>query len=702
MESAPVRGSRGARATLSLLLLVGFLCWGCGESSSMGAGGAPGEGGAGGAPAGEGGAGGSPVDPGACTLAADAEAPPFVRRLGCAADFTALASEPLSTAIPGARSAKVVWDRFDEQFYVQNSTTYPIHHAFVSAHLSGGERPFVPALAAFNTTEYASPDRRFLLGALTHYAGPDVYALEFSPYDTADADMAKTLFDAVQAATPFVEVRFHPTSEQVTQNTAAAELPTITNEELFAGIDYQPLNLARSMGRLRFVLAEDLDDTYLDFRDIVVLDKVPNDISVVLGLITQEFQTPLSHVNVLSQNRKTPNMALRNALTNPELRALDGKYVELDVGAFKYTVREVTQAEADAWFEAHRPERVAVPALDLSLEAVTPIGEALDTDIEGMRERIKDRIPAIGGKAAHYAELASIEGVPVPDGFAVPVYFYDQHMRTHGLYDVARALIEDPRFESEPEFRADGLKELRKQIKQAEVDPALIEAVTTQMQRLGLNRARFRSSTNAEDLEGFTGAGLYTSKTGVLDDPDKSIAEAIGKVWASVWFLRAVDERRFRGISHLEVGMALLVHRSFPDEYANGVALTANPFDPSGAEPAFYINVQRGEASVVKPEPGTTTDQILYQYDRPGQPAVYLGRSNSELLSGDEHVLTPAQLFETGNALKAIHTHFAAAYGQAAGTFYAMDVEFKFDVVEDGGAPQLFVKQARPHPGRGE
>jgi hypothetical protein len=52
-----------------------------------------------------------------------------------------------------------------------------------------------------------------------------------------------------------------------------------------------------------------------------VLDQAPNDISVVQGLITQEFQTPLSHVNVLSQNRHTPNMGLRGALTNPELLA---------------------------------------------------------------------------------------------------------------------------------------------------------------------------------------------------------------------------------------------------------------------------------------------------------------------------------------------------------------------------------------------
>ena len=47
-------------------------------------------------------------------------------------------------------------------------------------------------------------------------------------------------------------------------------------------------------------------------------------------------------------------------------------------------------------------------------------------------------------------------------------------------------------------------------------------------------------------------------------------------------------------IDHKTVAMSLLVHHNFPDEEANGVAVTANPFDPSGLEPGFYVNVQWG------------------------------------------------------------------------------------------------------------
>ena len=631
------------------------------------------------------------------------DAPDFLRRLGCPADHEALASEPLDARIPGARSAKVVYDRTDGALYVQHSGRYPIHWEFARAHLSGNGKPFVDELAQFNTTEYTSPERRFVLGAVTHYEGPDVWAYELAPYDTATVDMVQPVL-ALLKDDSFLQdaLRFHPTSTQVAERMADLQgTPLISTDDIFAATDYQPLNLGTSVGRLRFFAAADVVDAPLDFRDIVVLDAVPNDISVVAGIITGSFQTPLSHINVLSQNRGTPNMGLRDAQSHVDLVALQDKWVRLTVDAQQWSIAEVTQDEADTWWEANRPPPIGVPRLDVSVRELVDVDAALDDDLP-MKERIKDAIPALGGKAAHYAELASIDGVPVPQAFVIPVAFYMEHLQTHGIDVQIDTALDDERFDTDVEFRRGAIKGIRDAIKDAPVDGGLLNAVRSKIRAdFAHTRMRFRSSTNAEDLEGFTGAGLYTSKSGDLTDPDKPIDDAIRKVWASVWGPRAVDERRYRGIAHREVGMALLVHRSFPDEYANGVALTANPFDRSGLEPAFYINVQRGEFSVVLPPAGVTTDQLLYQYTRPGQPAIYLAHSNQ--VPDGESVLDDEQLFALGTALQTLHTHFARAYGppvDAPTAWYAMDVEFKFDDVGDG--PQLFIKQARPHPGWGE
>jgi hypothetical protein len=57
-----------------------------------------------------------------------------------------------------------------------------------------------------------------------------------------------------------------------------------------------------------------------------------------------------------------------------------------------------------------------------------------------------------------------------------------------------------------------------------------------------------------------------------------------------------------------------------------------------------------------------------------------------------------------GVALTAIHERVSPAYGPASGNtgFYAMDCEFKFSNEADPSEPAtLYVKQARPYPGRG-
>jgi hypothetical protein len=110
--------------------------------------------------------------------------------------------------------------------------------------------------------------------------------------------------------------------------------------------------------------------------------------------------------------------------------------------------------------------------------------------------------------------------------------------------------------------------------------------------------------------------------------------------------------------------------------------------------------VQPGDESVTLPEAGVHADQILYHFKLPGQPIVYLDHSNK--IPAGQTVLTPRQIFALGSALDKIHEFFRPAYGPAPGTnaWYALEVDFKFDG-PPGKEPELFIKQARPHPGRG-
>ena len=639
----------------------------------------------------------------------DEAEPDFSQQIGCYSDFEKLASLPLTKTIPGALSAKVVLDQADENaLYFQNSVKYPIHHDFASDHLSGNGLPVVPPLSDFNLSEYYLPDRRFILGALTYYEGPQAWVYEIAPYDTASTEMVETVFAAVKENT-YVgsELYFHPTSETVA---AMAEdlpdwIPLITTDEIYADIDYQPLNLGTSYGFLRFFQAEELETNYLSFRDIVVLDAVPNDISVCLGIVTQAFQTPLSHINVLSQNRGTPNMGLRGAFSNEDLRALEGKWVKMVVDESDYSITEVTKDEADAWWEENKPDTVSVPALDLSVTDLRDIEGVLMH--RGMPDTLGDAlaeaIPAFGGKASHYGAFPWMDNskVPYPEAFVVPVYYYRQFMEQNGFDTRVANLLADETFAGDPEYRAAQLEDLRDDMEVAPVDADFEQLLLDKLNTDYPNtRMRFRSSTNCEDLDGFTGAGLYTSKSGDPSDPEYPVLDAVREVWAAVWRFRAFEEREYRGIEHENVGMALLVHHSFPEEEANGVAVTANIFDSSGLEPGYYVNVQEGDASVVLPESGITSDQFLLHYEMPGQPVVYIAHSN--LVPSTENVLTRGQILDLGAALKEIHSFFQDLYGSSDG-FYAMDVEFKFDDswTEGGNGTDLWIKQARPYPGWG-
>ena len=137
---------------------------------------------------------------------------------------------------------------------------------------------------------------------------------------------------------------------------------------------------------------------------------------------------------------------------------------------------------------------------------------------------------------------------------------------------------------------------------------------------------RFRSSTNVEDSEQFTGAGLYESYSGCLaDDVDtddagpcacdslesneRGVLRAIRKVFASFYNDNAFLERLRHGVRESDAGMAVLVHHSFPDqiELANGVATLERPRGPDWS--ATVVS-QKGAVSVTNPPADAVPEEV--------------------------------------------------------------------------------------------
>ncbi|MBN1575455.1 MAG: hypothetical protein JW913_02825 [Chitinispirillaceae bacterium] len=607
----------------------------------------------------------------------------------CGRDFERLEGEPLSLVYGDVGSVKIVYDINSDSLYFTDSRKYELHYTFCRLWLGYGKTH-----ADFNREQYSNgSERLYYLASLNYYRAPDLYTLEFVPGDKIPAQAIELVFHRLQDRFFHGDkLKYLPTSPALDSRTVSLNIPKVTSEQIYAGQNYQAVNRAQAYGYLTRVDVGEVETTYLSRHAVVLTNGVPNDISVVAGIITTDFQSPLSHINVLSRNRGTPNMALRSAWNDSTIGALEGKLVFLEVAADTFTLRETTLDEAENYWVSREQRDPVTIACNDTTAGLFPIARISHHDI-----------PMVGAKAANFGELEKISvsnpgPIPLPEGaFAIPFYYYRRHMANHGLDSIVLSMLSDSAFITDAGIRDDRLKALRSSIIASPLDSGFLRDVQSLIVRLSsYTRIRFRSSTNAEDLEEFNGAGLYESFTGRLDDPDRSVEQAIKSVWASLWNFRAFEEREYFRIDHRRVAMGILAHRSFPDEEANGVAITRNIYNP--AIWGLTIDVQQGEISVVTPPADVTSDQLLFHtlYENPFEDPVieYLSRSN---ISGEKTVLSEAEVVKLAKYLMTIKTWFYTnvynGWQKTSFPDFAMDVEFKFDSPDR----KLYIKQARPY-----
>lgn len=555
------------------------------------------------------------------------------------------------------------------QLYFMNTKTHRSHGSFMQAAGIGRGQGQMRGVLSFRPLS-TSPNGE-----------SGVYTFEFNPNDAFPFTKIKMVHDLLVSKMPILKNRlgYCPLwgaigiykREKALYD--AGEFPVYFEDDLYANIGFLPLNIAESFGILRILDTNEHPSP----RDIVICKSLPNEMPRVAGIITGARQTPLSHVNLRAIQDKVPNAFINKAWEREQIKPLIGKSVYFKVNHDGFEIREATQKEIETHFANIRPANTQAPKRNLSVKQILPLEDIGFNDSS-----------SFGVKTANVATLQTIDfpDGTVPDGFGVPFYFYDEFMRHNNFYSIAKRMLKDADFQNSLDKKITDLKKFRKQIEKGKIPDWMME-VLEDIQKSFLDNTplRCRSSTNNEDLPGFSGAGLYDSFT---HNPDEGhLSKTIKQVYASLWSFRAFEARDFYRIDHFTTAMGVLIHSNFKDELANGIAVTDDVVYQTVGN--YYLNTQVGEDLVTNPEEHSIPEEILLDWR---DSSLYRVVSTSNRTSDNDRILTDKYLNDLRIYLTRIHNKFSHLYRDARqADGFAMEIEFK--ITKNG---KISIKQARP------
>lgn len=610
--------------------------------------------------------------------------------------------------------------------YFQDSTRYEFHFAFALEWLE----PFRDlTIEQFDAVTLHAAGQQAVLGAviLPPWHGPPfleygIQLVRTEPYTREETAKYFQLVQKAILADPNIKAYYFPTYEQYP--VAEQNRSWLARQGIALGSTAQWAQGNASyaqgwaLGTLKFVSGTEIQNAYaagtLRGGDILLTDGVPAEVPAVAGIVSLMPSTPNSHVAILARSQGVPFAYLATGADSAQM--LVGHTVYLVVTKDQYSEScSVKLLDVSFLTEAERSSLLSLknaPPL-LIRPMVSPGRLWADTN---------DLHPAdlgsFGGKASNYGILRRA----VPDSaqpalaFSFDLWnsFLDQPLPgTFGAAtlraEIARRLAKYPTYPpADMQALFAELKSIRDLFKNEDVTqfgptgPGVVSA----LQKFGFDSSRnlrFRSSTNVEDSEQFTGAGLYDSFSGCLaDDLDGATAEAGGrgvlrairKVFASFYNDNAFLERLKHNVNEAQVGMALLVHYSFPDdiELGNGVATMEKV-----GRTDWSVNVvsQKGAVSVTNPPTDAVPEEVRIDAGFQG-PSAWVVQRSSLVSLRDNTVLTwDAEYLRLYDLLMAAAQRYGA---ETKKDDLVLDFEYK-KIAPEG---KLLLKQIREIPRAGD
>ncbi len=545
-------------------------------------------------------------------------------------------------------------------------TTLPLDLEFLDSGTFAG-RLYSPRFYALAALQEQLAARFFGLGSIVHFAPHpertfpgEVWGVELEFSDAAPVAYLERVFAVLAARLPpeiASELRWIARSApqenlvmQLRQSGHPLGLRALTYDDLVVAGAVEVYNEGIAAGRVR-ILAPDFGPNDLRDDEIAILPRVPDDIPPSRAIISAVPQTALAHVNLLAKSRGTPNAHVGGILSWGQLVQWDwnGQPVAVEVSAERGVRWQPLDPDDYAFYVGRlAPPLRHVPQVpDL---ASAPLTVSLS---EGGIDAMAALVPLAGGKSAGFLSFLEVPAIETPDApLGITIKPFVAHQAE--LLPLIREAVADSEFradarlrfivlEGEESFLADNADDpialgFIEAVHARHTDDAIAEIIA----RGGVKRMitdkplayetlrdlraalaarfgflartqglRFRSSSTAEDVPGFNGAGLYVSNTGFLypseladpSDRVRTIEHAIKQTWASYWGFQAFEERRAGRIDHFEGNMGVTVHARFDDskERANAVMTFWVSDYLSPPTRRLVVNVQKGALPVTNP-----------------------------------------------------------------------------------------------------
>ncbi|MEZ4272798.1 MAG: PEP/pyruvate-binding domain-containing protein [Myxococcota bacterium] len=607
----------------------------------------------------------------------------------------------LSGILTGHAFVKTVYDRLENVVHFIDNNQYEFHVDYIAEMILGESLASVEAnLDAFNQSLLAH-DRRFCLGSVSLHErnNRQFFSLETVEVDPMELPLILEFYTTLREhLDPSIDLLFKPANhaqERALEGDKSKALPLVTNHEFFEMNEFMALNNGERKGRLRPFHSLDAYRVALPtlgWSDIVVMERVPDDIPRVAGIINAAHTTPLSHTNVLAHGWGIPNAIQLDIFSLIEREGLANEWVcyKVDSALEGVSLRKLTSPteipQDPAWtvhqvrLEAPEIDRTPICNLDqlrigdayrFGTKAAN-LGELHHILINNSNRLLgfyripRPPRPHLLGYLAKFLEVpadAQLDQeawhklqslIHVPRGIAIPFSFHQEFLTQSSQI---QQMIGKLKMALELNAREIGslCLKLQRMIRAQRISDKLRDYIDAQIVRhlAGTQSFVIRSSSNAEDLENFSAAGLYESVNHVTTA--ENIFQSIKDVWASLLTPRSVRLRHSVKISLDESYMGVIIQEEIKPELG-GVLVTTNPVERQGDFRNVFINASIHSATHVV-EGSERPYQFLYNTVEGGGRTLSLGSAQENL--SEHHTAMLQDLAFMGRLMQ---SHFAKDY----------------------------------------